>query len=119
PRDSSRRDFLRHCSAGAAALLTPAKAADSEKHAASGSDLIRRENEKPGTRDWLLTKTRVDPATQWRCPWIEGYCSHTSIKAGETLRIHVSTNPAAEFRLDIFRMGFYGGLGGRKVHESG
>jgi hypothetical protein len=21
----------------------------------------------------------VDPATKWRCPWIEGYCSHASI----------------------------------------
>ena len=101
PRQPSRRDFLRHCSAGAAALLTPANAAEPEKRAAATSDLIRRENEKPGTRDWMLTNTRVDPATKWRCPWIEGYCSHASISGGETLRICVSTNPASEFRLEI------------------
>jgi hypothetical protein len=119
PRRPSRRDFLRHCGAGAAALLTPATAAEPEKRPPISSDLIRRENEKPGTRDWMLTNTRVDLATQWRCPWIEGYCSHTSAAAGDTLRFHVSTNPASVFRLEIFRMGFYGGLGGRKVHEAG
>lgn len=27
------------------------------------SDLVRTENEKPGTRDWLLKNTRVDPNT--------------------------------------------------------
>src|SRR5678815_558509 len=92
PRRPSRRDFLRHCGAGAAALLTPATAAEPEKRPPISSDLIRRENEKPGTRDWMLTNTRVDLATQWRCPWIEGYCSHTSAAAGDTLRFHVSTN---------------------------
>ena len=82
-------------------------------------DRIRRENARPGTRDWMLTNTRVDPATKWRCPWIEGYCSHASIGAGETLRVHASTNPASAFRLEVFRMGWYGGLGGRKVAEFG
>ncbi len=74
---------------------------------------IVRENQLPGTRDWLLTNTRVDPATRYRCPWIEGYCSHTSLRAGETLSIFVSTNPASAFTLEIYRMGYYGGLGGR------
>jgi hypothetical protein len=78
-------------------------------------DLIRRENEKPGTRDWLLTNTRIEPATKYRCPWIEGYCSHTSIRAGEELSIYVSTNPASRFSIDIFRMGHYGGTGGRRM----
>ncbi len=82
-------------------------------------DLIRRENAKPGTRDWLLTKTRVDPATKWRCPWIEGYCSRTSLRAGEEITFHVSTNPASDFTLEIFRLGWYGGLGGRQVHAAG
>ena len=48
-------------------------------------DLIRTENAKPGTTDWLLRNTRVDPKTKYRCPWIEGYCSHNSIRTGETL----------------------------------
>lgn len=85
----------------------------------SASDVnpIVRENLRPGTSDWMLTNTRVDPATRFRCPWIEGYCSHTSVRAGETLSIFVSTKPASEFTLDIYRMGYYGGLGGRLVRR--
>src|ERR1043166_10080227 len=77
------------------------------------ADLIRRENEKPGTRDWLLTNTRIDPTTKYRCPWIEGYSSHTSARAGETIDFKISTNPASEFTVDVFRLGYYGGAGGR------
>ena len=74
---------------------------------------IGHENRLPGTREWLLANTRVDPATRYRCPWIEGYCSHTSVRAGGTISIFVSTNPASAFTLDIYRMGYYGGDGGR------
>src|SRR5262245_37195875 len=72
------------------------------------ADSIRRENEKPGTREWQLTKTRIDPATKYRSPWIEGYCSRTSARAGEPISVHVSTNPPSPFTLDIYRMGHYG-----------
>ncbi len=78
-----------------------------------GRDLIRRENAKPGTRDWMLTNTYIDPDTLWRSPGIEGYCSATSVSAGDTLKIMVSTNPVSEFSLEIFRTGYYGGTGGR------
>jgi hypothetical protein len=77
------------------------------------------ENQLPGTRDWLLTTTRIDPKTKYRCPWIEGYCSHTSIGAGETLDIFVSTNPVSDFTVDFYRMGFYGGAGGRHLLSLG
>ena len=80
------------------------------------SDVIREENAKPGTRDWLLTKTDItqnEPVELWRSPRIEGYCSATSVSAGEKLRVMVSTNPASEFSLEIFRTGYYGGAGGR------
>src|SRR5213592_1067341 len=77
------------------------------------ADLIRRENEKAGTRDWLLSNTRIDPKTKFRCTWIEGYCSRTSVRAGESIGINVSTNPPSPFALEIYRMGYYGGAGGR------
>ena len=86
--------------------------------AARDPDLIRRENSRPGTRDWLLTNTRIDPATKYRCPWIEGYASRTSLRAGERMTLHVSTNPASAFMLDIYRLGYYGGAGGRHVISS-
>jgi len=82
-------------------------------------NLIQLENAKPGTRDWMLTKTRQLPGkinkilNNGRCPWIEGYCSANSIRAGETLKVMVSTNPASSFKLEIFRTGYYNGNGGR------
>ncbi len=85
----------------------------------SPSDLVRRENEKPGTRHWILEKTGVDAATKYRCPWIEGYCSHTSARTGDTVTFHVSTNPSSRFTLDIYRMGYYGGTGGRHMLSLG
>ena len=82
-------------------------------------DSIRAENEKDGTSDWLLTNTRVDPATKYRCPWIEGYFSRTSVRAGEPLSIMVSTNPPSPFLIDVYRLGYYGGKGGRHVLRLG
>src|SRR5678815_4370632 len=82
-------------------------------------DLVRRENEKPGTRDWLLQKTRIDPKTKYRCPCIEGYCSRTSVRAGNEISFFVSANPASAFTLDLYRMGFYGGTGGRHMLSLG
>lgn len=85
----------------------------------TGRDLIRRENAKPGTRDWLLTKTRTVPGkinnilNNGRCTAIEGYCSANSVRAGEKLRIMVSTNPVSDFKLEIFRTGYYNGDGAR------
>jgi hypothetical protein len=88
---------------------------------AAGGDreAVRRENARPGTREWLLTKRRIEPATKYRCPWIEGYCSRTSVRAGETIEFFVSTNPPSPFTLDLFRMGYYGGAGGRLVKSLG
>src|SRR5881392_252500 len=104
-----RREFL--ASAGA---LSAAGALASAAHGASTS--IREENAKPGTTDWLLTNTRTD-ASKIRCPWIEGYCNKTSVSAGDTLEIKVSTNPPAKFTLDIYRLGYYGGNGGRLMER--
>jgi hypothetical protein len=118
----SRRDMLKGIAAiGAGAALTGGwdSASSFRRAAAARRNLIAWENQKPGTRDWLPQRTGVDPKTKYRCPWIEGYCSHTSIRAGETLQIFVSTNPASKFQIEIFRMGFYGGNGARKVWESG
>ena len=73
------------------------------------------ENRKPGD-DWQLTRVRVDNTPQrTRSKWIEGYCSQQSIRAGEELAIMVSTDPVRTFTLEIFRMGYYGGQGARKM----
>lgn len=118
PGGLRRRDLLKGIAAAGLGFAVGAHGAaqapdDSPSPGSAAQDLIRRENAEPGTRDWMLTKTRIEPKSRWRSPWIEGYCSATSVRAGDTLRIMVSTNPASNFSLEIFRTGYYGGAGGR------
>jgi hypothetical protein len=99
----------------------------------SQSALVRQENARPGTLDWVPRRMKFTPGGRhgetlgadqvtWldsgRSVTIEGYCSQPSVQAGEALRIFVSTSPAAEFTIDIYRLGYYQGLGGRHVHRS-
>lgn len=92
--------------------------------AAPRSAVIVEENRREGSSDWMLTK--VEPASGTdsvalceRRPAIEAYCSHSSIRAGERLSVFVSTNPPSEYRAEIFRMGYYGGKGGRLMKSLG
>ncbi len=121
PNDQSeagltRRQILRGlaavgvASAGAPTRLLAAK---------SVNNAVIQENQRPGTRDWMLRKTRIDPESRYRSPWIEGYCSHRSVRSGDTISFHVSTNPASPFTFDIYRTGHYGGNGGRLVKQLG
>ena len=120
PYPISRRTLLQSL-AGLGALALPRwqALAGEAPNIPRAANLVRRENEQPGTREWMLQKTGVDPATKYRCPWIEGYCSRTSVRAGEKISFHVSTNPPSPFRLDIYRTGYYGGAGGRLVTTLG
>src|SRR4051794_39701287 len=107
----NRRSWLKAvASFGAGAALSGCShpksklASDRHRHSGEPSELILRENQYAGSQDWLLTNTRIEPGSKYRCPWIEGYCSRRSVRAGEALDIYVSTNPASEFMLEIFRM---------------
>lgn len=93
---------------------------------------VQVENQKPGTTDWLLTHLKKGPTPPLYAPeddayadgWrrreeIEGYCSHASISAGEMLTLHISTNPPSQYQVDIYRMGYYGGKGGRLMKTFG
>src|SRR3954471_1619809 len=81
--------------------------------------LIARENARPGATDWQLTRVRLDDPDGFRSPWIEGYCSRQSVEAGEALDIFVSTDPPQRFQIEVFRMGYYGGLGARLMTTLG
>jgi hypothetical protein len=65
------------------------------------------ENLKPGTTDWQLT----NPATKRE---IEGYASLTSVNRGEEIKLFVNTKEP-NYTIEIYRMGWYGGAGGRQV----
>jgi hypothetical protein len=70
-------------------------------------NLIQKENRQPGTTDWQLT----NPADNRQ---IEGYASLTSVAVGGDISLFVNTADAT-YSLQVFRMGWYGGKGGRKV----
>ncbi len=82
-------------------------------------NVIERENQREGARDWQLTRVRMDAGQGYRTTLIEGYCSRQSVTAGETLDLFVSTRPAARFKIEVFRTGYYGGRGARLMTELG
>ncbi len=65
------------------------------------------ENRKPGTPGW----GRFDLAPKGA---IEGYTA-PSAAPGETLSFHVSANPEADYRILVYRAGYYDGVGARLV----
>jgi len=83
------------------------------------SSVIAEENKYSGTKEWVLNNTKLDSEEKYRCPWIEGYCSHQSILAGEKLQIFVKTNPVSDFHIDFYRMGYYQGNGARHLLSTG
>jgi hypothetical protein len=74
---------------------------------------VKEENSKSGDTDWQLTYAKFDAKEKYRSPFIEGYCDRTSVRAGETIRFFLSANEPSKVRIDLYRMGYYGGKGGR------
>src|SRR4029077_12356239 len=71
------------------------------------ANVIEDENLQPGTTAWELT----NPADNRQ---IEGYASLTSVPVGGDIDLFVNTQDAT-YSLTVYRMGWYGGKGGRKV----
>ena len=60
-----------------------------------------------------------NPASEWDVsgvgdPSIQGFATNISVNRGGTIGFKVDTD-ASNYRLDIYRLGYYGGLGARKV----
>jgi hypothetical protein len=97
-----------------AAALASLTAADAQRPPALPPDCVRpanrivAENCKPG-----------NPSTEWDVNGsgdlkIQGFATDISANAGETISFKVdSASPA--YRIDIYRLGYYGGKGGRQV----
>jgi hypothetical protein len=79
---------------------------DAASDGGHGANPVQGENALPGTVDWGL----VNPATQRE---IEGYPSVTSVAPGGKISLFVST-ASAQYTIDVYRLGWYGGAGGRQ-----
>ncbi|HEX6227462.1 MAG TPA: N,N-dimethylformamidase beta subunit family domain-containing protein [Chryseolinea sp.] len=104
-------------------LMTGCRLKTDEKAAMSEKNSIVIENANEGTTEWLIDvpEKHCDyPDHQYcRRAEIEGFCSKASYTSGDTLNIFVSTDPARAYTIDIYRMGYYGGKGGRLMKSVG
>ncbi len=75
---------------------------------AIAANSIQTENAKAGSAEWMLTNPGYASSV------IEGYASLTSVNRGGQILLFVNTRES-RYTIDIFRMGYYGGLGGRRM----
>ena len=69
---------------------------------------IACENSKPGTPsdEWLINKAGDDG--------LQGFATRMSVQPGETISFKIKA-ASSNFSIDILRLGYYGGLGARRV----
>jgi hypothetical protein len=101
---------------------------------AVAGNVVVRENQLPGDRDWYVAaparaeavglapdegdQSTDRPANEvWTAAPIEGYADRVSVERGGTIGFYVSTSAPA-FDLSVSRMGWYGGQGGRTMHRA-
>src|SRR5207302_8583883 len=87
--------------------------------AVRAADSVAVENAKPGTSTWQLTNpasmsgANSTVASGYAVAEIQGYASRTSVNQGETINFYVRTINTNSYTLSIYRIGWYGGSGGR------
>jgi N,N-dimethylformamidase beta subunit-like, C-terminal/Domain of unknown function (DUF4082)/Bacterial Ig-like domain/Bacterial Ig domain len=100
--------YLLSIGANAASMSATAQADPFAPCVPSAANAIACENSKPG-----------NPASEWDIAGagnanIQGFATEISVNRGETVRFKVNTN-SNNYRLDIYRLGYYGGLGARLI----
>src|SRR5437762_2236682 len=76
------------------------------------------ENQQPGSGNWRMWLHNIPPADDVN-KQIKGYASATSVNKGESITFYVTVNPAQQYTMDVYRMGWYQGLGGRLMESIG
>ncbi len=79
---------------------------------------IAEENRSPGTTAWRLPGPASSTAGSRRGN-VSGYVSQPATRPGATERIYVDARGARRVSIRIFRIGWYGGMGGHEVLASG
>jgi hypothetical protein len=74
---------------------------------ATAANPVQRENSRPGTRGWEIP---ADAGTM-----ISGYASQISVVPGQSFQLHVAAPPGSRYRVLVYRLGWYQGIGGRLI----
>jgi len=104
------RASITACLASAAivgAVSLPGSTAGAEPASGSASNPIRAENALSGTDQASWLPPAYPPTS------IEGYASEISVLPGENVHLHVGTNDGYRYRIEVYRLGWYGGQGAR------
>jgi hypothetical protein len=97
---------LRHGVTRAAWIAAAALAAFATAGPASANP-IQAENALPGGSGWNVAAP--EPGA------IEGFASQISVAPGDRLDLHVNAESGSRYRVEVWRIGWYGGAGGRLV----
>lgn len=73
--------------------------------AARADNPVVTENGKPGNPGWNVLD--ISPGV------LEGYADRTSALPGDTVDLKVSSDSQRSYRVEVYRLGWYGGAGGR------
>jgi hypothetical protein len=71
--------------------------------AARAQNTIQQENAQSGVQSWNGPGTSL----------VEMYASQIGILPGDQIDVHVNTRPVSRYRISVYRLGWYGGAGGR------
>jgi hypothetical protein len=77
----------------------------------NGPSPVALENAKPGDTGWRVHHCAAGA--------LEAYASATSVNHGEALDVHVRSDGPTQLTWEAWRMGWYGGAGGRSVARGG
>ncbi len=90
---------------------TPSRSsAVTPKRVVTTSSAVLRENALPGTKDWQI------PTAQIAYNEIQMYTDTPSVLPNQAISFYVSTQKeGTSYSIDIYRLGWYGGTGGRLV----
>ena len=108
----SRRRFIQ--GAAGAALLVGAPAFVRPGAAGAATNAITVENLKAGSRNFQIGQFQYNGS-------ISGFATRTSVNRGEVLKVRLNDwtkpweGPNTQATLEIYRLGYYGGNGGRLV----
>ncbi|WP_222105997.1 N,N-dimethylformamidase beta subunit family domain-containing protein [Catellatospora sichuanensis] len=99
-----------------AALTQAVSAATAQDPSSKELHPTARENMNRGSSGWRLGKAGRDADP--KLLQVSGYASATSVNLGESITFHVSVSAEETHVVEIYRLGWYGGEGARKVAES-